>query len=36
MKHTNVAKSGVKWAAHIRAAAHHVELAGSTSDKQFE
>ena len=36
MKHANVARSGVKWAAHVRAAAQHVELAGSASDNEFE
>ena len=36
MKHANVARSGVKWAAHVRAAVQHVELAGSASDDKFE
>ena len=33
MKHANVAKSGLKWAAHIRAAMQHVELPGSRATK---
>ena len=36
MKQANVARSGVKWAAHVRAAAQHVELAGYASDDEFE